>query len=461
MGENPRTSSVLLIDDDADFCADLAAYLHGRYDFRHSCTADAGLELVSRHHPDLLLLDVDFDHRPQGLEVLQQVRNLDDPPAVIMLTGDRRPETIVRAIKAGAFDYVAKPPRLEELIHRMETALADRRLRRSHEVLLDEVHRLRGDLVAVDPAMLAILKQVGKVAPTNATVLIVGETGTGKEMIARRVHALSPRNGGPFVAVNCAALPEQLAESELFGHERGSFTGAERRRAGKFEVATGGTLFLDEIGEAPDFLQTKLLRVLEEREFWAVGSDRPSRADVRVIAASSRDLETRVAEGRFRGELLYRLGAFPLRIPALRERPLDVSALAHHFLKRYAVEQGKQIRAIDEAAARHIAAHAWPGNVRHLRNAIERAVILCDGERLELAHILTDVAAAGDGARLLSYGEAKDAAVNAFQRAYVTAQLARAGGNVAEAAELSGIRRQVFWRIMKQLGIGASREGEA
>ncbi len=324
-----------------------------------------------------------------GLEVLEAARIRDARSAVILMTAYGTIEAAVEAMRRGAFDFVQKPFDLEQLEVRVGKAL-------EHGRLLREVTHLRAEraarfapenIVGTSAALKSALELARRVASSRSTALITGETGTGKELVAGLIHGLSARADGPFVKMNCAALPETLLESELFGHERGAFTGADRVRIGRFEQANGGTLFLDEIGDMAASTQAKLLRVLQDREFTRLGGSRPLRADVRIVAATNRELEREMRAGRFREDLFYRLNVIRIAMPALRERPDDVEALAAHFALHFAREMGRPERRLAAAAIARLRAHTWPGNVRELRNVIERAVLLADGERIEASDV--------------------------------------------------------------------------
>ncbi len=401
--------------------------------------------------PDVVLLDITMRQEDDGFAVLDKLRRLENAPEVIMLTGMREARAVVRAIKAGAFHYVTKPPVVSELVNLINLAAARTGSARRLAALESQVQRLGGGFVVHDRSMRRLVAELEKVGPTDATVMIVGESGTGKEVVARHVHAISRRADGPFVAVNCGAISEQLIESELFGHVRGAFTGAERDRMGCFEQARGGTIFLDEIGHAPHSLQVKLLRVLENREFLRVGSPEIMRADVRVIAASSRELRPAVDAGEFMEELYHRLNVFQVVQPPLHRRPDDILPLAEHFLQVYGAQTGRQGLRFSPAACEHMRAHQWRGNVRALRNTVERAVILAGDEVIGIEHLGTD--RERWPAELPAYEDAKAALLAEFQRNYVTRALQEAGGNVTEAARRTGLARATLSRMISDLGL--------
>jgi len=388
-----------------------------------------------------------------GIEVLEAARARDERSAVILMTAYGTIEAAVDAMRRGAFDFVQKPFDLEQLEVRVARAL-------EHGRLLREVTQLRAEraarfapenLVGTSPALQSALELVRKVAGSRSTALVTGETGTGKELVAGLIHGFSARADGPFIKVNCAALPETLLESELFGHERGAFTGADRTRIGRFEQAHGGTLFLDEIGDMASSTQAKLLRVLQDREFTRLGGSRPLRVDVRIVAASNRELEREMREGRFREDLFYRLNVIRIAMPALRERPEDVETLAAHFAQHFAREMGRAERRLSPAAIARLRAHSWPGNVRELRNVIERAVLLADGERIEVLDV--DVADAPRPEESAAAAPSRGLSMRDAERSLVLAALARAGFVQKDAAQLLGVSRRKLNYMVQRMGI--------
>jgi DNA-binding NtrC family response regulator len=451
MPERIRKPTVLIVDDEVDFAQDMAVALSDRYDVTTAGSPDEALRTISRIQPRAVLLDVDLQAALDGLDLLERIATGEDGPLVIMLTRDMDVRTVVKAVKLGAYDYVVKPPDIEALIHTLERGLRERALAQKVESLEKDVERAYGEIVAADENMLRILREVDKVARTDATVLITGESGVGKELVARRIHKKSDRADQPFVAFNCAAVPKSLIESELFGHERGAFTGAERCREGMFKLADGGILFLDEVGDSPDELQAKLLRAIEEQVYYRVGGEKPQRIDVRVLAATSHDLERDVEEGRFRDALYYRLNVYRIHIPPLRKRPGDIVPIARHFLKHYAVQVGKDIDGFTPKAEEALKRYHWPGNVRELKNMVERAVIRCQRREIGIGDLF------GDDMRVFAesptYDEARAKAMQEFKIRYLTTQLRWADGNVTLAAQRSGIPRQSFHRMLKECGI--------
>ena len=378
-----------------------------------------------------------------GVEILKKTKEVNSSTEVILMTAYATVETAVQALRFGAFDYIQKPFEIEQLKHRVQTALRMGRMQGELEFYQKAFYRNAledGALVAESRGMQEILSVIRKVSPTPATVLVTGETGTGKELLATLLHFGSPRADGPLVKVNCAALHENLLESELFGHERGAFTGAEKLRIGRFEQADKGTIFLDEIGDMSPSTQSKVLRVLQEQEFERLGSSgKTVKVDVRVIAATNRDLREEVKEGRFRQDLFYRLNVVNLHIPPLRDRREDILPLARFFLNRYAVDFKKRVDGFSPEAIGKIRTYPWPGNVRELQNAIERAVLLCDGEMIEPANLTMD-------ARPEDLGAAMEDTLDleALERSAISHALKVSRGVQKEAAKLLGISPRVL-----------------
>jgi len=435
---------LLIVDDDAAIRAALAERFRAR-DYAVT-TAASGAEALerARRGVELVLLDLMLP-QGDGLWVLERLREEGLTPTVVVITAHGSVERAVEAMRAGAYDFLQKP---------FEPALVEETLRRALERtrLLAENRALRvaeaGDgPLAADPRMQAVLATARRAAASEATVLLLGESGTGKEVLARAIHRWSPRADGPFVAVNCAALAESLLESELFGHEKGAFTGAHERRVGCLEAAHGGTLFLDELGDTSPALQAKLLRVLEQRAFERVGGARTIEVDLRVVAATNRDLKERVAAGAFREDLYYRLNVIALTVPPLRERPADVEALARHFVSELAREVKRPGLVLADDALARLRAHAWPGNVRELRNALERAVVLAEGERIEADDLPEELGASLESAAGF-HGR-----VEGFRRALLRDTLAESGGNQAEAARRLGLQRTYLARLVRRYGL--------
>jgi two-component system NtrC family response regulator/two-component system response regulator HydG len=381
----------VVIDDEVNAAAALETLLReDGYEVSSANDARAGLSLLEKTDPDVVLTDLRMPGM-DGLELLAKIKQIHPETMVIVMTAYGTVKTAVRAMKLGAEDYLSKPIDVEELEVILQRVLEKKRLLEETHFLRERVHqkyRLES-LVGECPEMLAAFKTVRQVAPSSSSVLLLGESGTGKELFAQALHQNSPRKDKPFIKVACSALPETLLESELFGHEKGSFTGALYTRAGRFEMADGGTLFLDEIGDVSPTVQVKLLRFLEEREFERVGGNRTYKVDVRIVCATHRDLKKKLEEGTFREDLYYRLNVIEIHIPPLRERGEDIPVLAHHFLKRYAEANGKDVRGISDEALALLLGHRWPGNVRELENAIERAVVLASETVLTPDHFPT------------------------------------------------------------------------
>jgi DNA-binding NtrC family response regulator len=409
---------------------------------------------------DLVLTDLALGRGASGMDVLRAAKAERPETAVVMITAHGSERIAVEAMKAGAEDYVPKPFDNDEIRLVVRRALERTRLARENRLLLEQVERHYGfeNLIGAGPAMQRIFATIQKVAETDLTVLVRGESGTGKELVAQALHRRSPRRERPFVAVNCAAISRELVESELFGHEKGAFTGADARRQGRFEAAAGGTIFLDEIGDMPAETQAKVLRVLQERSFERVGGARPIPVDVRVVAATHRKLEEDVRRGRFREDLYYRLRVVEIEVPPLRERREDVPALAQRFLEQVTERLGLEKRRIGESALAKLARHAWPGNVRELKNAIEQAAVLAAGPVIEEGDLRlgaepSEAAPPSDEGAALPFSEAKRRAVERFERAYLLDALRRSRGNVSRAAESVGMVRQSLQQKIRELGL--------
>ncbi len=381
--------SILIVEDNVseaeiyqDFLQQKGFYVEVAHD------GDEGITKLANSFFDVVVTDLAMP-RVSGLKVLEHVVEHSPETICIILTGFGSIKSAVEAIKLGAYDYLTKPISLDELLLTIQKALETRRLRRENEYLRRKLWQEwgYGEIIGKSASMRRVFALIEKVADTDSTVLILGESGTGKELVARAIHAASDRREGPFVPVNCGAIPEELLESELFGHEKGAFTGAIKTRIGRFELAHGGTIFLDEIAEMSPKLQVKLLRALQERAFERVGGTRSIRVDIRVIAATNKDLEKEVREGRFREDLYYRLNVIPIKLPPLRERVEDIPLLVEHFLARFSQRKKREIKGITKEALECLMRHDWPGNVRELENVIERMVILSNGDYLTLEDV--------------------------------------------------------------------------
>jgi len=434
---------ILVVEDNETLRAGIRmSFEEDGYIVQEAAAGEEAVRLLEAETFDVVLTDIRLGDL-SGVDVLRRAKEINTETEVLLMTAYATVESAIQALRLGAFDYIQKPFDLEDLKHRVGRAREVQKLRRE----LSEHRRVghggvlaEGALVAESRAMKDIIGVVRKVAPTNATVLITGETGTGKELLATLLHHGSPRVGGPFVKVNCAALPESLLESELFGHERGAFTGADRARAGRFEQADRGTIFLDEIADMSAATQAKVLRVLQEHEFERLGSSgRTLRVDVRVVAATNRDLRAEVREGRFRQDLYFRLNVVNLHLPPLRERPDDLLPLARFFLDRYAVEFKKKVTGFTPAALGKLRAYPWPGNVRELQNVIERAVLLCEGPLVDAPHLSMEAQEEGMGE-----GAAGTLNLEALERSAIERALRAARGVQKDAAALLGVSPRVL-----------------
>ena len=414
-------------------------------------TGEEALAMLAAERVDLLLTDLRLPGL-SGIDLLARVREIEPELAVIVLTAFGSVETAVEAMKRGASDYVLKPFDLETLEVTIRKALEMQRYRTENRFLHEQVDAVPTfeTLVGSSPAIEAVYDLIRRIAPARGAVLITGETGTGKELVARAIHTLGPRAGGLFVPINCAAIPAELLESELFGHARGAFTGAADGRMGKFEVADGGTLFLDEIGDMPIALQAKLLRVLEDGVVERVGSNRRVAVDVRVISSTNRDLRARIEAEQFREDLFYRLNVLHIALPPLRERREDIRHLATAFLSRYAADLGKRPATLTADALRLLEQHDWRGNVRELKNVVERAVVLSDGPDIDVGAFPGLDAAAGGGAEPATQALALEPAVEEVERKMVLKALAAANDNKAHAARLLGISERTLWYKLKR-----------
>jgi len=453
---------VLVVDDERGVRESLRMLLADECTVVEAASVDAALMAIASAPPELVLLDLVMPGR-SGFDLLSELGRAPDPPPVVVLTATRNVATAVEAMKRGAVDFVTKPFEVEALRIKVRQLLSRRALEREVERLrarVEESERL-GALLGRSQAMHEVFGTIRRVAASSASVLIRGESGTGKELVAHAIHDLSPRAAGPFVALNCAAIPASLIESELFGHERGAFTDARERRIGRFEAASGGTLFLDEIGELDAGVQAKFLRALEERRIERLGGGPAVDIDVRVIAATNRDLERDVASGRFRADLFYRIHVVPIELPPLRERREDVRLLADHFLTQAHTSAGRGPTRIAADALAALERFPWPGNVRELRNAIERAVALCEADAIELSDLPASVvrteriealrAALREGRLGL------EEALADFERALLLEALEETGWNQTRAAERLGTTRRALKLRMDRLDLKPSR----
>ena len=460
--------SILIVDDEAGVRSSLSGILGDEgYQVEAAATGEQCLAALEKGRYELVLLDVWLPGM-DGLSVLSRVRTLDPELPVVVISGHASIETAVKAVRMGALDFVEKPLSLEKTLVVVKNALKQRRLEAENRALKQQVEH-RWVMVGDSPSIRALRGEIARAAPSNGRVLIYGENGTGKELVARNIHLQSLRSEGPFVEVNCAAIPEDLIESELFGHTRGAFTGALAAKKGKFELADGGTLFLDEVGDMTLKTQAKVLRALQEQRIEPVGGAGSVDVDVRVIAATNKNLEEEIRQGRFRDDLYFRLNVIPFHVPPLRERREDIPLLARHFVGVLSAEHGRRPRAIAPEALAALSRLPWPGNVRELRNIIERLVIMAPGDSIERRHLPSTLleslpaeeppaaeppAEGGGGGRLSDAREA-------FERGYILAKYRECGGNMSRTAEALGVERSNLYRKMKAYGLlPARREAE-
>lgn len=449
-------AKILIIDDEEHMCWALERAMRQEgYQAISTTRGSKGLELIKEHAPTLVILDLKMPEM-DGLEVLKKIRELNPRLPVVMLTAHGSIETAIEAMKLGASDYLTKPFDLDELKLVIKQNLQVSQLASEVDFLRSELQKKYSQLIGQSPAMQEVLKLIDRVAQSNATVLITGESGTGKEVAAVTIHQHSPRRDGPFVPVNCAAIPDNLLESELFGHEKGAFTGALQRKPGRFELAHNGTLFLDEIAEMPLNMQAKLLRVLQEKAFERVGGTETLKVDVRVIAATNRNLKEAMEKGQFREDLYYRLNVIQINMPALRDRKEDIPLLANHFLNKFA--PGGKINRISPAAMQLLTRYHWPGNIRELQNVIERAVIICQGQEISPADLPKELLITSEQAARQNLITIPDGGISLeeLEKELIIKALEKSGGNQTRAAQLLGITRSALLYRSQKHGISLS-----
>jgi two-component system nitrogen regulation response regulator NtrX len=453
--------TVLIVDDEESVRKSLADVMRDEgYEVVTAASGREGIDVLAEAQPSIVLLDIampDMD----GIETLRRFRELRPDLPVIMVTGHGTIETAVKTTKMGAYDFIQKPPELQHLNLVVKHGLEESRLREENESLKRSIER-KNEIVGESENILMLRRQISLAGPTNGWVLIHGESGTGKELVARAIHRASKRAAGPFVEVNCAAIPQELIESELFGHEKGSFTGATGMKRGKFELAHDGTIFLDEIADMSLATQAKVLRVLEGQEFQRVGGTKTLKADVRVVAASNKNLPDEIRKGAFREDLYYRLNVIPLDVPPLRERTDDIPRLVRHFLQEFSNEYGQKPKAIEDEALALFVRYPWPGNVRELRNFIERLIIMVPGPVLTVRDVPPPVSGPQQAGRPQGDGGSarprpqlatlKDARAE-FEREFIAQKLRENGGNVSKTADAIGVERSNLHRKIKALGI--------
>ncbi len=440
---------ILVVDDEMGIRETLTGILEDEgFEVSTAPSGEEALELVAKQAPDLVMLDVWLPGM-DGLQTLEKIRASLSVP-VIMISGHGNIDMAVKAVQFGAYDFMEKPLSLEKVVLRVQRALEQVRLKEENVRLRSSVEP-SDELVGESRAMATLREQVRAAAASHGRVLILGESGAGKELVALSLHRGSPRAGQAFVEVNCAAIPQELIESELFGHEKGSFTGAVERKRGKFELADGGTLFLDEIGDMSMATQAKVLRVIETQEFQRVGSAKTIRVNVRILSATNKNLEQEIREGQFREDLFYRLNVIPIHVPPLRERRQDISLLARYFLVRFGTEYGRKQKELSASALDALSAYEWPGNVRELKNVMERLVIMHTRDTVEAAD-LPIFPRGKTGTDYFAYKDLKTART-AFEKDFITSSLEKNTWNISRTAEELGIERSNLHRKLKALGI--------
>lgn len=445
--------AILVVDDELPVRESFKIILSDDYEVLFAETGIEALELIRKFKIDLVLLDIRLPGL-DGIDVLRNIRNFDDTIDIIMVTAVNDVSTAVQAIKLGAIDYITKPFDPDEILILLNRMFDKQKLQKEVRYLRSELQRQLsfGEIIGKNQKMLEIYDLISNVSQTSATVLINGESGTGKELIARAIHLRSPRANMPFVPVNCAAIPDNLMESELFGHERGAFTGAIQKKIGKFEIANGGTIFLDEIGNLKIDLQAKLLRVLQEKEFERLGGIKCIPVDVRIIAASNVDLKKSVAEKNFREDLFYRLNVVPIYLPPLRERKDDIPLLVENFLEKYNKEFNKKIKGFSRSALSMMQNYNWPGNIRELENMVERLIALCKKDYITSEDLPMDIFVNGlgkDSEEVLTLRKARQE----FDRQFVLRVMQNVNFNQTSAAKLLGIHRNTLMLMLNKLGI--------
>lgn len=451
--------SILIIDDEFSVRDSLTKWFsEDGYRVKSAADGESGLLMLDQERYDIVLLDIKLPGL-DGMEILQRIRAVGSDLVVIMITAFASVETAVQALKEGAFDYVTKPFDPDDLTRLIRSAIKQRAVLVENQRMktgLDELARVN-QIIGESASLKQVLELVAAVSRSDATVLIRGETGTGKELIARAIHTNSPRRYFPIITVNCGAVPDGLLESELFGHERGAFTGASHRRKGKIELANGGTLFLDEVGNVSSRMQMELLRVLETKRFMRLGGNREIEVDFRLVSATHSDLEAAVREGTFREDLYYRLNVFRIDVPPLRDRPADIVPLAHHFVRSFMMAMGKQVSEIAAEGLPILTGYHWPGNVRELRNVIERAVVICPGSRIEAEHLRFQFPDWGDSDHLEDreggISTVGDESLRDVEKAHIARVLNTQEGNITRCAKILGIDRVTLYNKLKKYGI--------
>jgi two-component system nitrogen regulation response regulator NtrX len=456
---NSKTTSILVVDDEEGIRRTLKGVLEDEgYRVLLSEDGEGALRLMEDDLPDLVLLDIWMPGR-DGMEILQDLKRVWPMLPVVMISGHGSIELAVRAAKLGAYDFVEKPLSLDKVILTIENAMRYSQLEEENRRLRQKVQP-RIEITGKSSAVRHLKEQIQIIAPTSSWVLIHGENGTGKEVVARAIYRRSNRAQAPFVEVNCAAIPDELIESELFGHEKGAFTGATEKRQGKFDLADGGTLFLDEIGDMSLSTQAKILRILQEQTFQRVGGTKTIRVDVRVIAATNKDLEKEIREGHFREDLYHRINVIPVEVPLLRQRKEDIPLLIGEFVEEFSTRHGLSVKRFDSEVISALQAYHWPGNVRELKNMVERLLILSRSSKVtlgDLSHPIRSPASPSDSHASQNLKEARDA----FERAFIQERLHEFGGNISKTAGAIGLERSHLHKKIKELGIKVRRESHS
>jgi two-component system nitrogen regulation response regulator NtrX len=461
-------SRILVIDDEAAIRDSLRMTLeYAGYEFTGAATGQEGLALAERENPDLVLLDIKMPGM-DGMDVLTRLRSMNETTPVVMISGHGTTSTAVEAIKRGASDFLDKPfESTDRLLVTISNALEQGRLRGENKSLRREAE-VRHQMVGSSAGLSQVMASISRAAPTNATVLITGESGVGKELVARTIHGNSNRRRERFVQVNCAAIPEELIESELFGHEKGSFTGATEKQIGKFEQADRGTIFLDEVGDMSAKTQAKVLRVLQEGEVERLGSAKTIKVDVRVIAATNKNLEEEIEKGHFREDLYFRLAVIPVYVPPLRERPEDIPSLVKHYMEFFSRENNTRPKRVTPAALEAMQRYRWKGNIRELRNTVERLIIMTSGDGIDVADLPSSVRtpSAGGFAASKTTGDAEQAKAGTLrefkdssERAYLVAKLRENGWNISKTAEVIDTPRSNLYKKLEQYQITQETDG--
>ena len=442
---------ILIVDDESSIRTAIRSVLSEEgYSVSEARCGEEALELISKETPDVVLLDIWLPGL-DGLDVLKKMKEVNFPGFILVMSGHGTIETAVKATKLGAYDFIEKPLSLDKLLLVIKNLLSVRELKEENKVLRQKI-KSQFEMVFRGIAMQKLVEQIHIAAPTNSWILITGENGTGKELVARKIHERSLRREYPFIEVNCAAIPEELIESELFGHEKGAFTGATTSRRGKFDLAHGGTLFLDEIGDMSLKTQAKILRVLQEQKFERVGGAATFEVDVRVIGATNKNLQEEIKEGRFREDLYYRLNVIPIHVPSLRERKEDIRVLAEYFLKILAQENGKRVKQISPEALEVLEAYDWPGNVRELRNTVERLFIMTPSDIIGVQDIPASIIEAEESTTAGRPDDFRNAKMK-FEKEYIQRKLKEFEGNVSKTAKAIGMERTNLHRKIKNYQI--------